>query len=417
MKSSHIFFLKRYSRLIRMVIVAFIVVFYLFSINSFLIYSTYNDFGKFYASIRLFLKGKSIYTPIPLEDIPTMSDAVRALSSRDTLHPNLNPPFQTLLFLPFGFLKPYISFITFSITSILFGFAAVIIIHNATRSEMDEWFDELALLILLLLYFPTWATLLLGQVSLYLLLLLTFAWVLSRSGKDELAGIVLGLALSIKIFIGIFLIFFLIRRRWRLLSWCLGTFLACNLVSILVFGSDSYAQYLNLLQGVYWYSTNWNASFLGFFMRIFGGSESTPLINMPQLANFLAYFFSSIALVVLAWLSWPREGEPVFYYDLIFSLSLVIMLLVSPLGWMYYFPLLVIPFVVLLRISKVYSSSILFFLALAWTMTTIPRRLIPAAQVGIIDAFLWSGFYFYGLLVFAVLLIISARFIKSKALN
>ena len=405
---------SRNFRFILILVTAFILVFYLFSIYTFLILSSYNDFGKFYYSTRLFLEGQNIYTLIPLDDIETMPDSVKALASRDTLHPNLNPPFQTLLFLPFGLLESGISYVVFSIASILFGFASVRLIYNEMRPLMDERFHYLILLIILLFYYPTWATVLLGQISLYLLWFLVFAWVLSRAGKDSLAGILLGVALSIKIFTGVFLIFFIVRRRWNLVAWYIGTFLLCNLIAVLVFGLDTHLEYLRVLQEIYWYSSNWNASFMGFFSRIFGGSENLPLFNYPQLTNFLVYTLSLICLLLLVWFSWPKRNEQIFKYDLAFSMALVVMLLVSPLGWMYYFPLLIIPFSVILGISKIFSRKILIFLGLAWIMTTIPRPLIPAAKIGVADSFLWSGLYFYALLVFLGIIIAIDRLLKNE---
>ena len=287
---------------------------------------------------------------MPIDWYGPLPDTAQITESE--LHPNLNPPFQTLLVAPLGLLPYKSAFWVWSALSLLAGgVAAALIARQASQTEHRS--RTVCLSILLLAYFPTIATIMLGQLSLWLLLFLTIAWVSARAGNDRAAGIALGIAVSSKTFVGLIVLLFLVMRRWRLLAWMIGTATACALAALLVTGPETYLNYLSKLGSVTWYAASWNASFLGFTTRILGGSENTPLIQLPGLARGLAYGASLIVAVVLTWLAWPRHSEiSRSRFDALFALTLVAMLLISPLGWMYYFPALLIALVVAWQASE-----------------------------------------------------------------
>jgi hypothetical protein len=162
------------------------------------------------------------------------------------------------------------------------------------------------------------------------------------------------------------------------------------------------------LSNITWYAASWNASFLGFFTRIFGGSENVPLVNLPTVAQTLTRMGSLLLILCLAWLAWPRsqESSP-DRFDLGFSLTITGMLLISPLGWMYYFPTLLIPAVVAWRVVRGLEARIWYqaIIILAWLLSTIPHALIPAPQMDSPQLwFFWAGVYFYALLLFSFIL-------------
>ena len=223
--------------------------------------------------------------------------------------------------------------------------------------------------------------------------------------------------MSLKIFVGLFLLFFLVRRRWRLLFWFIGTFTLLSLLPLWFFGIDAYKNYITILSSVTWYAASWNASFLGFFTRIFGGSENIPLFNLPAVAQTLARICSGLFILWLAWLAWPRAQESsTDRFDLGFSLTITGMLLISPLGWMYYFPALLIPAVVAWRMVRRLEARIWYqaMIILAWLLSTIPHSLIPAPAMDSPQLwFFWAGPYFYALLLFSFILASLSRHVKK----
>jgi len=378
-------------------------------------------------SAKFYWEGKSIYSPVPKINFENPKEKVsdwlkndqsQAIqSSRDTEHANLNPPFQTLLLAPVGLIKYEQAFLIYSFISIISGLVAVLLIAHEMANEKYELSFLFTFMIIILLYFPTWSNIFCGQLSLVLLLLITLAWIAARNGRDALGGIYLGLAMSLKIFVGLFLLFFLVRRRWRLLFWFIGTFRLLSLLPLWFFGIDTYKNYITILSSITWYAASWNASFLGFFTRIFGGSENVPLFNLPAVAQTLTRICSLLFILWLAWLAWPRAQESSLdRFDLGFSLTITGMLLISPLGWMYYFPTLLIPAVVAWRMVRRLDARIWYqaIIILAWLLSTIPHSLIPAPEMDSPQLwFFWAGPYFYALLLFSFILGSLAHHVKK----
>lgn len=195
----------------------------------------------------------------------------------------------------------------------------------------------------------------------------------------------------------------------------------CSLSGLFLIGKASHWQYLKTLSTITWHSASWNASFLGFFTRVLGGSENTPLLNLPWLAYPLTWGLSFLVVFLLIWVAWPRPQEPTYdRLDLGFSLAIVSMFLLSPLGWMYYFPLLLLPLMAGWRISqnspRMHLARIL--LVFAWLLSTMPHFLIKAKEMDTLtNCFVWAGSYFYALLLFGGTLLGLARLLPTGCLT
>ena len=93
-----------------------------------------------------------------------------------------------------------------------------------------------------------------------------------------------------------------------------------------------------------------------------------------------------------------RRSEQV---DVIFALTLPLILLVSPLGWLYYFPFLFLGVLIVWRLSAELDSKLAWRAALlgALAVTAIPRVLESARSMN--SAYLWffgGAVYNYALL-------------------
>ncbi len=382
--------------LFQIIFIAFVVLFY----GTIIVFSKYpesTDFAKYYMSAKYFWEGKSVYAPVPIGALDPSKLLFKSPSSRDTLHPNLNSPFQILLSLPLGFCDFRTAFWIWSVLSLCSGLAGVSIFAEHSSTRRCDVLSLLGFWILLLVYFPTLVTIYLGQLSLFLLLLLVTGWVACAKRTDRVAGVVFGIAMCLKIFMGLFLVLFFVRRRWQLLSWLFGTIIICNLIALPIFGIQAYKTHITILRDISWFAASWNASIMGVFTRIFGGSENIPLVDLPWLAYSLTATLSLSLVLCLIWLAWPR-GEELSqdYFDLAFSLTIVAMLLISPLGWIYYFTLLVIPVTAVWQVAKKLRSPLWFkiMIVFAWLLSTIPHLLTKAQDVNVFSNwFEWIGFY------------------------
>jgi hypothetical protein len=389
---------RKYIFTIQAVIVGFAIALYLLTIKIAVQHPQNTDFYKFYMSAKLFCSGNNVYTLIPT----TGTDVVAKIAKFQ--HPNLNSPFHILCMSLFGLTNFRTALWIWSLFSLGCGLLAITLFNKTITANDINLSSLMTMCIVLLFYFPSWINCRLGQFSFFLLLLIVIAWRFCRKGQDITAGMVLGLAAGLKLFFGIFVILFVCYRRWRLVGFLIGTFLACNILSLIIFKIPTYENFFHLLQNMPWYGGSWNASSLGFFTRILGGSMNIPLVNLPWLARALSLLLS---LALLGWMIWWIRrgscGSGRDRFDLVFSLALVEMLLISPYGWLYYFPLLILPLIVAWRFIKNNNYSKLFKISLIciWVLTTIPTQLIWAEDVKMNQPVIWftsAGIYFYALL-------------------
>jgi hypothetical protein len=374
------------------------------------------DFYKFYMSAKYFWEDTDIYKLVPMGPLSHMEGSNQGVTGESTdvkmLHPNLNSPFFTLCLAPLGLMAFGTAFWIWTIASICCALASVIILSNNLSRKRGDLVIVSGLCLVMFAYYPSYVNILLGQVAFFLLLLIVIAWVASREGNDLVAGVTLGLAMALKIFLGIFLLVFLVRRRWRLVLWLSGVFLLCNLASFAALGSATYKKFLFLLNNMPWYAGSWNASFTGFLTRIFGGSGNNPLVPLPWVAPALSAVLSSGYLLWLIWMAWPRSQEgSKDRFDLIFSLAIVGMLLISPYGWVYYFPLLIIPAAVAWKVSPRITRGFSYkvWIIFSWCLSSIPTGIIAAEDIPVNQPKIWfftyAAYYFYSLLMFSGILI------------
>lgn len=390
----------------------------------------YSDYGKFYHSQRLFIEGKNIYSPVYFIKNKKHSAPGHGLLSKQTKPPhaiirlagNLNPPFFTLISFPLAYLSFSKALLLWTFFSMLAGCLSILAIQQ--KLEPRSIFSLPSCLLLLIgfiSYFPTFATLQFGQVSLLLLPLLVLGWRAAHDQKSTKAAIFLGLAASVKPFIGLFLLYFLIRKEWRALLIFVASILICGLISIAFFGIDTYYSYYQACHQIVWAASSWNVSIYGFLLRLIGGTETnTPLLSIPGLLIF-AYFFLS-ALLLLALIDFLRPTPAIDLQektDLDFSIILLGMLLLSPLGWMYYFPLLSIPFLILWNFPKkgLLPIGLPLLLATFLLLTNIPIPLIPSHEIkanNVHHVFLGSSLYFSALIGLSALLFFIRQQLRKK---
>ncbi len=362
----------------------------------------YTDFGKFYQSERLLLAGHDPYGQL----IVSVDDKTNNVD-KYTIQKyagNLNPPFFQLLILPFGYLSYTAALWLWSVLSIACVVLSTFLLLNILQIKQRDFNLILGITLALLIYFPTFVNIVFGQVTLFLLPLVIIAWHCARRNNQNCLGFLLGIAVSIKLFFGLFALYFLMRRQWRALIIFCGTILVCGLLPVLIFGKAIYLHYHAVLNHIWWYTCSWNASLYGFFARIFGiGEKNTPLIAIPGLAEKLYWFTSAmLTLSLLYFLKTETKIKPLLKIDLDFSIILAAMLLLSPLGWSYYFPLLVIPVITLLQLAKENFKPLVLLplTCLAVMFTSSPRILEPPLAIsGAASILGWSGYYFYGLLL------------------
>jgi glycosyl transferase family 87 len=270
-----------------------------------------SDFMTFRAAGAALLRGGDIYAVIPPQDAP-----------------NLNPPFAALLFVPLAAVSISAALAIWAscIVACLAGAAAVI--SRTLRQPFTVVASVAAVL------HPTLVAVAIGQMGIPLLLILTVAWAAHRRQVARLTGLAIGLAVALKIFVAVLLVSLCIRREWRALAWAVVAAGVAVAVGAMVVGLDAYRGWFLALGAPHDIAFPLNGSLLGLIHRS---------VADPGFANVI-WLGAAMALgVVVVALLWRVRDDP----DRSWGIALAAALLLSPLGWIYYFPILIPPLLAL----------------------------------------------------------------------
>jgi hypothetical protein len=322
------------------------------------------DFFQEWASARNWYEGRPIYTP----QRETMRDYLNfaPLGGSFVIEINAHPPTAVFLALPIGALQYGAGFLVWNWLSLAaVGISLWLVVREAgLRLTRWAWLPILTLL----MGNPFLQHLAYGQLSAFLLLLMTLAWVADRRGHSAWAGALLATATAIKLFPGFLFLYFLVKGKWRTIAAGAVTFVALTGLTAIVLGTDTFSDYITrALPEVNKYRDYWgNLSLHGFWLRLLDGEakHTTAIMHAPELARALGYVSSAVVVAVFALIA--RQSRRRETDDLLFGLQIVAMLLVSPIAWDHYLILLVQPIaLVACRLSQPDATRGLFRAALA----------------------------------------------------
>jgi hypothetical protein len=153
-------------------------------------------------------------------------------------------------------------------------------------------------------------------------LLCTIAWSAQRRDNWKLAGFLLGVLVSLKPFMGCFLLVALLRCQWTTIVWSIAAALMSVAAGVAVAGVHSFSRWIEIGSQVSWFKHPLNASIAGLLAR----AEIGWHLWLP-----LCLIFVATTVVVI------RKADNV---DTEWLACGVLSILVNPLGWVYYLPLL-----------------------------------------------------------------------------
>jgi hypothetical protein len=302
-----------------------------------------SDFGKLHASAQAFLAGRDMYDLGPATLSPVRGMSGNILQYIQFL--NLNPPHFHLILLPLAPLRGPWALLVWGIVSLGCLALSLRLIVREAGVVLTPWRRRLAALALLS-FAGLGAVAVTGQVSFVLLLPMTLAWIRARRGSWAEAGVYLGLVMSVKPFLGIFLPYLVLRRRFDALGATLGVAACAFSVGLGIFGWEAHRSWIAGLSAVTWEWVAMNASLLGFLKRVLAPSAYyAPLLDAPSLIGPIWLLLSAaIGVVSLAVTVTDSSDGRV---DRGFAVLLFAALLISPLGWTYYWWLALGPMVAL----------------------------------------------------------------------
>jgi hypothetical protein len=209
-----------------------------------------------------------------------------------------------------------------------------------------------------------------------------------RYKKDYVAGFLFAIATLMKLFPGLVLLYLLIMKNFRAFIATISFIIIGLVVTTIIVGLDDIRTYVMIIvakdvdvfQGLVF-----NHSIGGIVAKLFGKQMGwfSPLVKIPHIASVLIMLLS-IGVLVYTMLKLREMAAEKELSDYAFGLTLVTMLLLSPITWSHIFPVLIFPMGLLLREYIEDSSSarlrLLLFILLC---VSLPDVLIARALVSI----------------------------------
>ena len=318
-----------------------------------------DDFAPIYVAAQLVADGKqpSIYDhhPYLFNIIPPgrFKETAEKIVSKGVFYPYVHLPLVSFLSRPFLFI-PYRIIIKILL---LINFIAVLISLYLILELIGirhnlRWFG---IAIFTMAYFyPLRYSLRLGQTSPLVFLGIISICYLAKIGHPKTSGFILGVIIGLKITPIFFLWYFIIRKKWSLVTPSIITLIVIGICSVLCMGWESNLIFLNniiRLNGLSLASWN-NQSLDGFLLRWATGAlhlYDWHLLELSFKMKVLKYFVLSCMLLLWLFVLLKSTGiKEKNRYLLDFSLTLIILVIFAPISWSHYLLFLVFPYMVLL---------------------------------------------------------------------
>lgn len=265
------------------------------------------------------------------------------------------PPTWYLLFRPFTWMDWRDAHDLWLVANLLFVGASVVLILLAVGYRPRSGEESLALATLILGFSPLIFSLQECQANSLVLLTVCAALYLFSRGKNAGAGALIALGAAIKVFPGILLLYFLLKRKFRLAAFGFASLAIIMLLSISAIGWDVH----------YWYffkvAPTWASNISAFDMNqsiagvvgraLVGGEGISPIVHRPGLARGLITLSQIVLLALVVWTCRTRARRLTDSVWLEISLVIVFYQLASTWVLIHHLQWLLIPYLLVWGIA------------------------------------------------------------------
>jgi|SRR3990172_1696549 len=236
------------------------------------------------------------------------------------------------------------------------GMLAVSLLERGSRdgefpSIRNRWSVVAATVIMAASFYPVYRAYYLGQVQLWIDVLLALGFWCYWSGYPRWTGVLLGFAVLVKPQYGLFLIWAALRRQWGAVAGFLAVFVLGTIVSVAIFGWGNNTQYFSVLSYLSMHGESFfaNQSVNGLLNRLLQTGpnlvwqyHSFPVFHPVVYAMTIATSAIMVACSLILPLRWRAGGS---LAD--FSILLLTCTMASPIVWEHHYGVLV-PIIILL---------------------------------------------------------------------
>jgi hypothetical protein len=235
-----------------------------------------------------------------------------------------HPPFEAFLLSPLGAIPYKWAYLLWGLINIAVWLTLPFLLRPYSSAPRDE----LAYLVLWLLFAPLGVALFQGQSSLFVLLFYALAFVQLKRGRDFRAGALFGLALMKFQFAVPFVLILFLARRWKFVKGFLVTGGALAAISLYAVGWSGIVSYLHLLTNISGHPDNASyGSAIG--MATLQGLVHA-MLGSVLAKSMVTAIVIGLSLGLIGWTAWlwckvgRTAQEPAF--DLMFSAAVVVSL-------------------------------------------------------------------------------------------
>lgn len=333
----------------------------------------------------------------------------------------VNIPIVAFLFAPFSFFEVNKAYILFTITGLITVITNCYLLLKLTN--ISGW-RKIFLLRFITFSGPLYYSFAEGNLSHFVLFLLTLAVICIQKKRDFWVGSLLAVAVVIKPPLFVLTFYYLLRKRWQVLVGFSTVLVAIVGASLLLFGVDLHLTWWErcIQPSVGKPTALFNVQSLnGFLTRLLTNAD----INLPHpLEVGLNFKLIRAALVLLLlgasiWVCFrSKRPTSLKVENLEFSIFLCLTLIISPISWTYYYAWLLLPLSLYLGNKLAISKGWVWFslITVSFMLMMPPVRLIILPENPIVKfwmvKFLLSHCFYGGMLFLGTLL--AARWVASE---
>src|SRR3989338_341771 len=219
---------------------------------------------------------------------------------------------------------------------------------------------------MLCLSWPSLYNVKLGQLTYFVLPILCAAFLLMHFKQWRTMTVVLGLLAALKIFFLIFLLYFIARKQWRLALLFIISFAVFFFFPLFYFSWKEYhAFFLITLPHLIFVERAilpMNGSLLGVIASWVSFLKIQSSVKQISVCASILVSYAVVRYVIYDYRF--LRHLPAFSNELSISFLIVLALICSPLSWLYYFLFLLIPLVVVFKITQHYLIPTSYFVFL-----------------------------------------------------
>jgi len=291
----------------------------------------FKDFNVEYVMASAALNGESPYKPLP--ELARYADGYTAQLLK---HPSPHPPaviFVGIPFTPFDLSRAVLLWLLFEVLCVALSSALMI---TAVAGRLNA-VAVIVLSAVWIAWHPFEREMFWGQLMILTLTLICGAWLALRSQREMLGGVLLGVALALKLFGWPIVLFLLLTRRWRAAFAAALSFTLLNLAAALLIGFREVVTYYTVVGPAVsklYREFAGNCSVRTIGTRVFGVSWTdwySPLIHVPSLAPLL-----SIAAVVCVLILALKGALHTRSFDSAFCALTCVSTVLNPIAWNHY---------------------------------------------------------------------------------